>query len=560
MKVAFQGEHGAYSELAALQYFGDKAETLPCKTFPDVFDRVAKGLAEFGIVPIENSLEGSIGQNYDLLTKSEIGVYAEVILRVEHCLIANPGVELKAIRKVYSHPQALGQCRKFIEERGLEEIPVYDTAGSIKFVKDSGATDAAGIASSLAAKIYDMKIIRKNIETDSNNFTRFFIISWSKPSAKKDKTSATFTVKNEPGSLYNALKAFSANGINLTKLESRPIIGKPWEYRFYIDIEGDSEDPNIKKALLKLSEETDSIKVIGSYPKAGSTFSNEKKVGLFGKKRIAVIGAAGGMGRWFCRFFVNEGFDVVASGRTQSKVVQLGKELKVKVAGSNVEAVKQSDIVFVSVLFNDFEAVVKEISPFIRSDQIVMDMTSTKGEPVRIMQKYLKEATVLGTHPLFGPKADSNNQNFILTPASQKEEKTAIEFKAWLENRGFHVEIMSPSKHDNTMSIALALSHFVGIAIGETWMDFDFRELRKSMPSSFKRLLGLVENISESDPVFYANLQMILPRVLDAEGKFIENAKRLYELVKKHDETAFAEEMKRLSDAIRAEESAKSKG
>ena len=186
-----------------------------------------------------------------------------------------------------------------------------------------------------------------------------------------------------------------------------------------------------------------------------------------------------------------------------------------------------------------------------------MDMTSAKGEPVRIMHKHLKNATVLGTHPLFGPKADDTNQNFILTPVYEKEGLLAKEFANWLEDRGFHVEIMSPEKHDETMSVALALSHFVGIAVGETWMDFNFGELKKSTPTSFKRLLGLVENISESDPNFYANLQVILPRVIDAEGKLIENAQRLYALVKNGDERGFAEEMQKLSESVRADKNDK---
>jgi prephenate dehydrogenase len=207
------------------------------------------------------------------------------------------------------------------------------------------------------------------------------------------------------------------------------------------------------------------------------------------------------------------------------------------------------------VLFSSFEDVIREIAPFTKG-KTVIDLTSSKGEPVAIMHRHLKEANVLGTHPLFGPKADDTNQNFILTPTNEEEEKTAEGFAKWLEERGFHVSRMNPEKHDEIMSIALALSHFVGIAVGETWMDFDFGELRKAMPSSFKRLLGLVENISESDPDFYANLQVILPHVVAAEEKFVRNAQRLQEMVKMRDEKGFAKEMKRLSDSVHAAERA----
>ncbi len=515
------------------------------------------------MVPIENSLEGSVGQNYDLLTESSLGVCGETILRVEHCLIANPGVEMKDLKKVYSHPQAIGQCRKFIEENRLEAIPVYDTAGSVKQVKESGERDAAGIASELAARIYGMSIIKKNIETDNNNFTRFFAISRSPKVPRREKTSITFMLKHEPGSLFKALGGFSSSGINLTKLESRPIIGKPWEYRFYVDFEGDSEDPKVRNALGELGRLSDSLKIIGSYPKAGGTFlvaqgPEARSSDLFGKRRVAVIGAAGGMGKWFCRLFASEGFEVVVSGRMKTKLEKLRKEVRVEIAKSNADAAERADIVFISVLFSSFEDVIREIAPFSKG-KIVIDLTSTKGEPIAIMHRHLKGARVLGTHPLFGPKADDTNQNFILTPTDAAEEEIAEGFGRWLEERGFHVSRMNPEKHDEIMSIALALSHFVGIAVGETWMEFDFGELRKAMPSSFKRLLGLVENISESDPDFYANLQVILPHVVSAEEKFVRNAQRLQEIVKMRDEKGFAREMRRLSDQVHAAELADGK-
>ncbi|MFX1507870.1 MAG: prephenate dehydratase [Promethearchaeota archaeon] len=269
MKVAFQGEHGAYSELAAVQLFGRTIETIPCKTFSEVFNIVEKGDAHYGLIPIENSLEGSIGQNYDLLLKTDLKVSGETILRIVHCLIANRGAFLDKIKKVYSHPQALGQCREFLEELNITTIPVYDTAGSVKMVKESGDKDAAGIASELAANIYHMKILKKGIETNKNNFTRFFVISKNEAlPTGDDKTSLVFMARHEPGSLYQALKAFADKKINLTKLESRPIIGKPWEYRFYLDFIGHLEEHHIKEAIKDLRKNSTFVRVIGSYPKA----------------------------------------------------------------------------------------------------------------------------------------------------------------------------------------------------------------------------------------------------------------------------------------------------
>jgi prephenate dehydrogenase len=294
--------------------------------------------------------------------------------------------------------------------------------------------------------------------------------------------------------------------------------------------------------------------VIGSYPKAGGTFSIDekqtaKKRTVFDNKTVAIIGASGGMGKWFCRLFASEGINVIASGRNQDKINKLSSELGIKAAKSNIDAVKNSDFVLISVLLDDFYGVVKEIAPFTRG-KIVIDVTSAKEAPVKTMHELLKGSVVLGTHPLFGPKAEDTNQNFVLTPTNSVENKLAKQFSEWLEDVGFHVSIMRPEKHDRIMAVALTLSHFIGIAAGETWMEFNFEELRNATPSSFKRLLGLVENIADSDPNFYANLQMILPHVSDIEGKFIDNARRLYLIVKNKDEVGFAREMKKLSKSI----------
>ncbi len=266
MKVSFQGEPGAYSELAAIKYFGKSVETVPCKTFSDVFKKVENGKTEFGIIPIENSLEGSVGQNYDLLLNSELKIVGEYVLKIVHCLIASPKTKLNDIRKVYSHPQALGQCRKFLEDKEFEQIPVYDTAGSVKILKESGSLDSAGIASEIAAKIYGMKILKKGIETSNNNYTRFFVISKESGKTKGgNKTSLIFSAKHEPGSLFKSLRRFADNKINITKIESRPIHGKVWEYNFYLDFE---DNEKTEDAIEQLKRNSTFVKILGSYPKA----------------------------------------------------------------------------------------------------------------------------------------------------------------------------------------------------------------------------------------------------------------------------------------------------
>ncbi len=267
--VAFQGELGAYSEEAAYHYFGNAIMVKPCESFDDVFHSVENQEASFGIVPVENSLEGSISRTYDLLLDSKLKVTGEINLRVMHCLIANPGVKLTDIKKVYSHPQALGQSQGFLKHLGVELIPTYDTAGSVKMIRDKQITDGAAVASIRAAKIYDMNIIAKEIEDNQNNFTRFFILgTHTPPPSGNDKTSIVFSVKHKPGTLFELLKRLALRNINLTKIESRPTRQKPWEYNFYLDFEGHAEDKTNAEALISIREFSLFVKVLGSYPRA----------------------------------------------------------------------------------------------------------------------------------------------------------------------------------------------------------------------------------------------------------------------------------------------------
>ena len=267
MKVAFQGEAGAYSEQAVFNYFGD-VETQPCESFDVVFDAVVSGTCEFGLIPIENSLAGSIHQNYDLLLHHDLHIVGEYLLRVQHCLIARPGVKKDEIKHVISHPQALGQCAAYLRKLGVKAAPVYDTAGSVKILKESGARDTAAIASRRAAEIYEMQILEEGIEDYSENYTRFLAISKTavKPEGES-KTSIVFTLKNQPGALFKALSVFALRDIDLTKIESRPLQGKPWEYLFYIDFIGATHEDITSKALDHLNEYALMLRVLGSYPR-----------------------------------------------------------------------------------------------------------------------------------------------------------------------------------------------------------------------------------------------------------------------------------------------------
>ena len=285
MRVAFQGEPGAYSEAALLEFFGSKAsaqpiEAVPHDSFDAVFASVEAGTCACGLIPIENSLAGSIHRNYDLLLRHQLLIVGEYYLRVRHCLIALPGVDLHEIRKVISHPQALSQCEAYLSKLGLQVEPVYDTAGSVKMLSELGERSLAAIASRRAAELYGMQILAEGIEDThaddlAANFTRFLVIV---PQAASEtvatlegdieaKTSIVFTLRNMPGALFKALSVFALRDIDLTKIESRPLVNQLWQYLFYIDIAGSATEPAVSHALENLCEYALTLRVLGSYPR-----------------------------------------------------------------------------------------------------------------------------------------------------------------------------------------------------------------------------------------------------------------------------------------------------
>ena len=265
--VSFQGERGAYSEAAARSFFDEGIETVPLTTFTEVLENTSKDKTQYAILPVENSLEGSVGESYDLLYSTSLNATGETYHRIEHCLIGTGKID--EVDTVYSHPQALGQCRNFIDKHNMKTIPSYDTAGSVQIIKKLNKKNCAGIASETAASIYNMPIITENIANNQNNYTRFLILSKKKSiETGNDKTSIIFSIKHEPGSLYRIIENFHKNNVNLTKIESRPTKENIWEYNFYVDFEGHEKNPEISKMINKIKQETLFMKVLGSYPSA----------------------------------------------------------------------------------------------------------------------------------------------------------------------------------------------------------------------------------------------------------------------------------------------------
>ena len=267
IKVSFQGERGAYSEAAARSFFAEEIETIPRPTFAQVLQSTISDNTDYSVLPVENSLEGSVGESYDLLYSTSLNAMGEIYHGIEHCLIGNG--KLEEIDTVYSHPQALGQCRDFIQKYNMKTVPTYDTAGSVRIIKEINKTNVSCIASKAASQIYKMPIISENIANNLNNYTRFLVLS-KKTSEEtgNDKTSIIFSITHEPGSLFRIIENFHNYNINLTKIESRPTKSTNWEYNFYVDFEGHSKNPQISKMLEEVKNETLFMKTLGSYPSA----------------------------------------------------------------------------------------------------------------------------------------------------------------------------------------------------------------------------------------------------------------------------------------------------
>ena len=267
--IAFQGIAGAYSEQAIQQFFGPHVESTPRNSLEDIFLAVEEGVADFGMLPVENAVAGSVNRSYQLLMEHDLRIHAEVILRVRHMLMAPPGTSLDELEQVRSHPQALAQCQRYLERHGLAAVPAFDTAGAARDLAAEPAPGVAVVASTLAAELYDLEIIDQDIEDYPFNYTRFFVLAVeSPPRAPRSKTSIIFTTPHQPGALYDCMGEFAKRRINLSKIESRPRLNRPWQYVFYLDFEGHCQDAACEAAMMGVLRRSSFVKLLGSYAAA----------------------------------------------------------------------------------------------------------------------------------------------------------------------------------------------------------------------------------------------------------------------------------------------------
>lgn len=272
MRIAIQGEAGSFSEEAARQLF-PRAKMLACATFAEAFESLVGGEAERALIPIENSLAGAVSESYDLLRLQPVRIVGEVQMRIEHNLIVPPGVGLKQIRRVLSHPVALQQCRRFLHRhRSWQAVPFYDTAGSVKHLMESRPGDAAAIAGRRAAQAYGARLLAGGIEDNKQNYTRFYLLCRAGRQSETlaaphdaNKISIVFLAPNQPGSLFKTLAVFALRDIDLLRIESRPIPGRPWEYSFNVDFRGNLRQKTTRNALRHLKEVSDAVKILGCY-------------------------------------------------------------------------------------------------------------------------------------------------------------------------------------------------------------------------------------------------------------------------------------------------------
>ncbi len=265
--VAFQGVQGAYSEQAIRQHFGDTIDAQPCRNLGDLFEVVRSQKVRYGILPVENAMAGAVNQAYELLMDSDLRIQAEVILHVHHALLALDGTKLEDLKYVHSHPQALAQCEQFLSRHGLEGVPWYDTAGAARDLTTGQAEHTGAIAGKLAAQLYNLNILATEIEDVPFNYTRFFVLGdEDPPKAEYNKTSLVFATRHRPAALYECLGEFAKQGLNLTKIESRPRRNRPWEPLFFLDFEGHWQDAKCQEALTRLLQLASFVKMLGSYP------------------------------------------------------------------------------------------------------------------------------------------------------------------------------------------------------------------------------------------------------------------------------------------------------
>lgn len=532
MIIGYQGIPGSYSEEVITKHLGSNYETDPMSDFENVFQKVSDNKIDYAMIPIENSLGGSLHINYDLLLKYDLKIIAEYNLPINHCLLIHPESNFEDIKYITSHPQALVQCTEFIEKNNLQSQDFFDTAGSAKFINDNHKKNIAAIASKRAAEIYGLKIVAENIQNKSINYTRFLLLSKGDKTIVNNyvatKTSIAFSLDNSPGALANALSLFSDNKIDLTKIESRPnrlVNNKnlPFQYLFYLDFIGNENLANCKEVLNTLKNSSTYFNILGSYPSISESKEAKKKL------KIGIIGF-GRFGRFLGKELSKQHWIWAYSRSDYSDISEEYGTCFVKSLEDFCSL--NLDVVIIATSISSFEDVIKQFSSKFFDNKLVIDVLSVKNYPKNILLSLDSNCDLLCTHPMFGP--DSAKDSWKDLPFVYEKVRISnldrcnvmIDFFA---NKECKILEMSSDEHDKLAANSQFITHLTGRILNELHIEttpintLGFNYLLEIMDNTCNDSLDLFQGLYQNNPKSIEILDQFEKAIKTVKQRLIEN-------------------------------------
>lgn len=525
MKIGYQGISGCYSEEVIIKLIGDNYKTEALSDFESVFLKVSNGDIEYAIIPIENSLGGSLHINYDLLIKYDLKIIAEYNFPINHCLLCYPDNNLEDIKYVTSHPQALLQCTEYIENNKLIQQDFFDTAGAAKFIKDNCKKNIAAIASKRSAEIYGLKILDENIQNRSSNYTRFLLLSKGIKTIVNNyipnKTSIAFSLNNDPGALATALSIFSNNNINLTKIESRPNNTNnkpnntnntaPYQYLFYLDFIGNQHQSNCREALTKLKNESIFFDILGSYPSINENKETEKKL------KIGIVGF-GRFGKFLSKELSNEHWIWAHSRTDYTDIASDYGACFVKEFNDFIEL--NLDCLIISTSISSFDSVVNKFPKKFLDNKLLVDVLSVKSFPKNIMLNIDSECDILCTHPMFGPDSANNgwtNLPFVYEKVRITDEKRCDKLIKFFKNMDCKILEMTAEEHDEYSANSQFITHLTGRLLNELNI-----QTTPINTQGFDYLLNIMDNTCNDSMDLFQGLYSNNPKSIEILNMFEE--------------------------------------
>lgn len=521
MIIGYQGIPGSYSEEVIIKYLGSNYETDPMSDFENVFQKVNTNNVDYAMIPIENSLGGSLHINYDLLLKYDLKIIAEYNLPINHCLLVHPDSSFNEIEYITSHPQALVQCTEFIENNNFKSQDFFDTAGSARFIRDNCKKNIAAIASKRSAEIYNLKILAENIQNKSINYTRFLLLSKGDKTIVNNyianKTSIAFSLDNSPGALANALSLFSDNKIDLTKIESRPnrlVNNKnlPFQYLFYLDFIGNENIPNCNQVLNKLKKNSIYFNILGSYPCISESKDGDKKL------KIGIIGF-GRFGRFLAKELSKQHWIWAYSRSDYSDISEEYGTCFVKSKDDFISL--NLDVIIISTSISSFESIMESFPSSFFNNKLVVDVLSVKTFPKKILLKLNSNCDLLCTHPMFGPDSAKNSWKdlpFVYEKVRISNIDRCNIILDFFKNKECKVLELNVDEHDKLAANSQFITHLTGRILNELNI-----ESTPINTKGFDHLLEIMDNTCNDSLDLFQGLYQNNSKSIEILDKF-ENA------------------------------------